>query len=72
MDLKEAIKTCLEANVTVMPMLTTEHTVWLPHEIFLQWFKEYEVCVETENERLQKLVAVKDGIEYNCHRWKGE
>lgn len=70
MDLKEAIKTCLEANVTVMPMLTTEHTVWLPHEIFLQWFKKYEVLEETES--LQKLVAIEDGIEYICHRWKGE
>lgn len=71
MDLKEAIKTCLEANVSVMTAFT-EHSVWLPHEIFSQWFKEYEVFGIAENERYQKLVTVEDGIEYICLCRKGE
>lgn len=70
MDLKEAIKTCLEAGVDVCCFETVNSIVWLPPELFLKWFGEY--TVEGENEYMRKLVAVENGVEYKSYVWKGE
>lgn len=70
MDLKEAIKTCLEAGVDICCLETTNSIVWLPPELFLKWFGEY--TAEGENECMRKLVAVENGVEYKSYVWKGE
>ena len=70
MDLKEAIKTCLEAGVDVCCFETTNSIVWLPPELFVKWFGEY--TTESMNENCRKLVAVENGVEYKCYVWKGE
>lgn len=70
MDLKEAIKTCLEAGVDICCFETTNSIVWLPPELFKKWF--YKYTKECPNESLQKLVAVENGVEYKCYVWKGE
>ena len=70
MKLKEAIKTCLEANIDVCGFETMNSIVWLPPELFLKWFSDY--AIEGENESMRKLVAVENGVEYKCYVWKGE
>ncbi len=70
MDLKEAIKTCLEAGVDISCFETTNSVVWLPLELFKKWFGKY--TAENVNESLNKLVAVENDVEYKCYVWKGE
>ena len=70
MNLKQAIKICLEAGVTVDYYTETNSSVWLPTGIFLEWFTAYEIRDTAYN--LECLVAVENGVEYKCHRWKGE
>ena len=70
MDLKQAIKICLEAGVDISCFETTNSVVWLPPELFKKWFGEY--TAENVNETLRKFTAVENGIEYKCYVWKGE
>ena len=70
MELKEAIKTCLEAGVDVCCLETTNSIVWLPPELFVKWFGEY--TTEGMNGNCRKLVAVENGVEYKSYVWKGE
>lgn len=70
MDLKEAIKTCLEAGVDICCLETTNSIVWLPPELFVKWFGEY--TTECMNGSCRKLVAVENGVEYKSYVWKGE
>lgn len=70
MDLKEAIKICLEAGVDISCFETTNSVVWLPQELFKKWFGEY--TAENVNEVFSKLTAVENGVEYKSYVWKGE
>lgn len=71
MKLKEAIKTCLEAGVSIEKYTQMTDCVWLPKELFLRWFRT-DFTVRENDGALKLLVAYKEGVVYKCWHLKGE
>lgn len=76
MELMEAIKTCIDAKVSIQTYQCMPDEVFMEAEDFLKEFEAYDDSViskdEDDGEELHLLFAEKDGIVFKAYAWASE
>ncbi len=75
MELMEAIKTCIDAKVSIQTYQCMPAEVWLEHEDFLEAFMDYDsgaINSYNDGDVLHLLSTEKDGVIFKTCAWTSE